>query len=91
VLLVKITRTKGFSKSYVKLTEDVQDRVDIALRQFIANPRHPSLHFEKYNRTYRTLRVDQGRWRVVLRDLGNSHYELIYVGRHSAVDRKFSG
>ncbi|MEA2951784.1 MAG: hypothetical protein QOJ96_1304 [Alphaproteobacteria bacterium] len=62
---VRITRTKGFLKAYAKLTSDVQDRVDIALRQFVANPRHPGLHFEKY-KTYRTLRVDQGRWRIAI-------------------------
>jgi hypothetical protein len=38
---LRITRTKGFLKAYAKLASDVQDRVDIALRQFAANPRHP--------------------------------------------------
>jgi hypothetical protein len=85
----RITRTKGFLKAYAKLTSDVQDRVDIALRQFVANPRHPGLHFEKY-KTYRTLRVDQGRWRIAIRDLGNSQYELLAVDRHDRIDRRYS-
>ena len=38
IVPVRITRTKGFLKAYAKLTSDVQDRVDIALRQFVANP-----------------------------------------------------
>lgn len=84
-----ITRTKGFLKAYAKLTSDVQDRVDIALRQFVANPRHPGLRFEKYKR-YRTLRVDQGRWRIAIRDLGDSHYELLDVDRHDRIDRRYS-
>lgn len=86
---VLITRTKGFLKAYAKLTPVIQDRVDIALRQFVANPRHPGLHFEKY-KTYRTLRVDQGRWRIAIRDLGESHYELLDVDRHDRIDRRYS-
>jgi hypothetical protein len=86
---VRITRTKGFLKAYAKLTSDVQDLVDIALRQFVTNPRHPGLHFEKY-KTYRTLRVDQGRWRIAIRDLGDSHYELLDVDRHDRIDRRYS-
>jgi hypothetical protein len=86
---VRITRTKGFLKAYAKLTSDVQDRVDIALKQFGANPRHPGLHFEKY-KTYRTLRVDQGRWRIAIRDLGDSNYELVDVDRHDRIDRRYS-
>jgi hypothetical protein len=86
---VRITRTKGFLKAYAKLTSDVQDRVDIALRQFAANPRHPGLHFEKY-KSFRTLRVDQGRWRIAIRDLGDSHYEMVDVDRHDRIDRRYS-
>jgi hypothetical protein len=86
---VRITRTKGFLKAYAKLTSDVQDRVDIALTQFVTNPRHPGLHFEKY-KTYRTLRVDQGRWRIAIRDLGNRNYELVDVDRHDRIDRRYS-
>jgi hypothetical protein len=55
----------------------------------VANPRHPGLHFEKY-KTYRTLRVDQGRWRIAIRDLGDSHYELLDVDRHDRIDRRYS-
>jgi hypothetical protein len=52
-------------------------------------PSHPGLHFEKY-KTYRTLRVDQGRWRIAIRDLGDSHYELLDVDRHDRIDRRYS-
>jgi hypothetical protein len=86
---VRITRTNGFLKAYAKLTRDIQDRTDIALTQFYANPRHPSLHFEKY-KTYHTIRVDRGRWRIAIRDRGDSHYELVDIDRHDRIDRRYS-
>jgi hypothetical protein len=56
----------------------------------VDNPRHPGLHFEKMiGSSYRTIRVDQGRWRIVIRDLKGSTYELVDVDRHKNVDRNY--
>jgi hypothetical protein len=88
-VLAKITRTQGFLKAYAKLTDDVQKRVETALTHFVNNPRHPGLHFEKYSTGLHTIRVDRGRWRIVLKDLGNNHYELKDVDRHDYVDRRY--
>ncbi len=77
-------------KAYAKLTADVRDGVDDALSRFFVNPRHPSLHFEKLiGSKYRTIRVDRGRWRIVMRDLGRSNYELVDVDRHQNIDRNY--
>jgi hypothetical protein len=36
------------------------------------------------------LRVDRGRWRIAIRDLGNNHHELLDVDRHDRIDRRYS-
>lgn len=87
---MQVYRTKQFMKKYQKLTPDVRDRTDEALKQFMINPRHPSLHFEKLvGSSYRTIRVDQGRWRIVLRQTAGSEFDLVDVDRHKTVDRKY--
>jgi hypothetical protein len=35
-------------------------------------------------------RFDRGRWRIAIRDLGDSHYELLDVDRHDRIDRRYS-
>lgn len=88
--MVQLTPTARFKSAYKKLTDDVRERVDDAIRQFYANPRHPGLHFEKLiGSEYRTIRVDRGRWRVVLREIESQHYELVDVDRHKAIDRNY--
>lgn len=86
---VKIVKTAGFQKAYDKLTVEVQARADEVLRQFYENPRHPGLHFEKYYSALRTIRVDRKRWRIVMRDLGDSRYELVDIDRHEKIDRRY--
>ena len=86
---MEVVQTSRFKRAYKKLENDVQRAVDAALEQFIDNPRHPALHFEKLSGSkYRTIRVDQGRWRIVLRGSGSS-FELVDVDRHKRVDSKY--
>lgn len=87
--MAKTTPTAKFTRAFGKC--DVQDRVLEALKLFHSNPRHPSLHFEKLKGTgsYRTIRVDRGRWRIVLRDRGHDEYDLVDMGRHDYVDRNY--
>jgi hypothetical protein len=80
---------EGLPESLCKIDFRRSGSGDIALTQFVTNPRHPGLHFEKY-KTYRTLRVDQGRWRIAIRDLGNRNYELVDVDHHDRIDRRYS-
>lgn len=86
---MRLTKTPRFERAYRKLTEEVKSAVNDALRQFYQNPRHPALHFEKLSGSeFRTIRVDRGRWRVVLRGSG-SEFDLVDVDRHDAVDGKY--
>jgi mRNA-degrading endonuclease RelE of RelBE toxin-antitoxin system len=86
---VQLQKTPRFERAFRKLTPEIQEAVSGALRQFMANPRHPSLHFEKLKgSTYRTIRVDRGRWRIVLRG-SKSAFDLVDVDRHKTVDTKY--
>lgn len=86
---MRLRPTPRFERAYKKLADDVKSSVNDAIRQFYANPRHPSLHFEKLSGSeYRTIRVDRGRWRIVLRGSGEE-FELIDVDRHKAVDSRY--
>jgi mRNA-degrading endonuclease RelE of RelBE toxin-antitoxin system len=81
--------TPRFLRAYKKLTREVQAAVDEALTRFLADPRHPSLHFEKLSGSeYRAIRVDRGRWRIVLRGTGQL-FDLVDVDRHGPVDRNY--
>jgi mRNA-degrading endonuclease RelE of RelBE toxin-antitoxin system len=87
---VRFRLTKNFERAYGKLAPQVRDRIDEALRQFEENPRHPSLHFEKLKgSSYRTIRVDRKRYRIVLRDADDGVLELVDVDQHKTVDRKY--
>ena len=87
--MVRVTPSVRFKKARLKAPNDVRSRADEALRKFIENPRHPSLHFEKLKGSdYRTIRVDQGRWRIVLRG-EHGDFELVDLDRHEVVDQKY--
>lgn len=82
--------TPRFRRAYDKLPPDVQRAVDQALKQFLSNPRHPSLHFEKLKgSSFRTIRVDRKRHRIVLRGAAREAFELVDIGHHDFVDRQY--
>lgn len=86
---MKIFATTRFKRAYGSLPDDVQRLVDKALTQFMENPRHPSLHFEKMQGSdYRTIRPDRGKYRIVLRGDGGE-FDLVDVDRHGVVDRRY--
>ena len=86
---MKIIPTPRFKRAYQNLPKEVQLSVDDALRKFLTNPRHPGLHFEKLKGSdYRTIRVDRGRWRIVMKGEGGEML-IVDVDRHQSVDRKY--
>ena len=86
---MRLTKTPRFERAFKKLPAGVQDAALEALRRFMSDPRHPSLHFEKMKgRDYRTIRVDRGRWRIVLRGAG-AEFDLVDVDRHKKTDNKY--
>lgn len=81
--------TPRFTRAYKALPEEAKEQVKKALAQFLENPRHPSLHFEKLKGSdYRTIRPNRGKYRIVLRG-GGPEVELVDVDRHEIVDRKY--
>ena len=86
---MKVVATAHFKRAYKKLPPETQAATDAAIRQFIDNPRHPGLHFEKLTGSDdRTIRVDRGKWRIVLRG-DRGEFELVDVDRHDTVDSRY--
>ena len=64
-------------------------RIVKALEFFAANVHHPGLDFEKLKGTdYCTIRVDRGD-RIVLRQSGPDTFELVDVGEHDSMHRRY--
>jgi mRNA-degrading endonuclease RelE of RelBE toxin-antitoxin system len=78
-----------FEKDLKALDGTQRERVHKALRLFIVDPRHPSLHFEKlrgYNRLH-TIRFSRGD-RIFLRATAEADlFELDRLGPHDLYDR----
>jgi mRNA-degrading endonuclease RelE of RelBE toxin-antitoxin system len=86
---LQLSPTPRFTRAYKALPQEAKDSVQKAIRQFMENPRHPGLHFEKLKGSaYRTIRPDRGKYRIVLRGDGTS-FELVDVDRHDIVDRRY--
>lgn len=86
---MKLIVTERYRRAYAKLPDGIKTQVKAALKQFYADPRHPSLHFEKLSGSkYRTIRVDRKMYRIVLRGDGGT-MELVDVDRHDKVDSKY--
>lgn len=77
-----------FEKAVKRLGPDLRKRAAKSLKQFIENPRHPHLHFEKLSTGYRTIRVDRN-FRIVLREIDKLTYDLIDVGDHTRIYQEF--
>ena len=79
--------TDSFRQDYGKLPEEVRSRVKNAYRQWLANPRHPSLQYKKIHASQPIWSVRVGlHYRVV----GVVHDEKMlwyFVGTHAEYDR----
>ena len=42
-----VQSTASFARDFLHLPEDIQRKVETAIRQLVANPRHPSLRVKK--------------------------------------------
>jgi plasmid maintenance system killer protein len=87
--MAEVRLTPKFVKALQKLGHKQMERAKKSLLQFQANPRHPSLHFEKLSGSpYCTIRVDMNH-RIVVRDEGDDRYEMVDIGNHDYVDRAY--
>lgn len=76
-----------FNRQYHKLTPPIQKRCRKSIKLFLANPRHPSLNFEKL-RGYKdifSIRVTLN-FRIIMRE-HEGYFELIMVGTHDVYNR----
>lgn len=48
---MQFVRTERFKKDFIRLPDEIQERVGISLERFLVNPRHPSLHVKKMEGT----------------------------------------
>ena len=77
--------TPRFVKALRSLGQEEQKRAAKSMKQFLENPRHPSLHFEKLRGSgLHTIRVDMN-FRIALDDKGGGVYDLIDVGSREAI------
>lgn len=79
---MRLLPTERFRHDYERLSPNLQSRVNDALDQLLANPRHPSLHFKKMQGTAGVweLRVTQG-YRLTLQ-IEQDLYVLRRIGTH---------
>jgi hypothetical protein len=65
---MKSSTTPSFWRAYRALTPEIQTEARKAYQLWKANPRHPSLHFERKEHIGRfALRVGGGLWRVIMK------------------------
>lgn len=86
---MELVFSKRFLKSLGRLTDDQAAATKAALKQFMDDNHHPGLNFEKVKSThYCTIRVNQGD-RVALRRSGPQQYEVVDVGSHDYIYRRY--
>ncbi len=85
-----ISPSKRFAKAVAKLTVEQAQETQEALSQFVANPRHPGLNFEKVQGTtsHYTIRTNGGD-RICLRKTGKGKYNVANVGSHDYIYRTY--
>ena len=85
-----ISPSKRFKKAVSKLTPDKATETQDALRQFLADPQHPGLNFEKLSGTKAnyTIRTNGGD-RICLRKTARGKYDIADVGDHDYIYRTY--
>ncbi len=79
---VTVELSKRFEKAVRRLDDTKVEAVQRALTLFIADPKHPSLNFEKLKGTSNyTIRATKG-FRIVLIKTTRDTYRAIDVGQH---------
>ena len=81
-----LTMDRSFAHTADLLPKEARAKLPKFFCEFITNPRHPSLHFEKITGAARRdiykCRLDQY-WRIIVKEIRRgSTYTLVCVGRH---------
>lgn len=74
-----------YAEAADRLPKDARAKLTKAYKLLVNNPRHPSLQLEKIKGAVRPdvyeCWLDES-WRLVLKDLGEMTFDLVYVGPH---------
>jgi hypothetical protein len=74
-----------FAESANRLPKEAKVKLTKAFMLLANNPRHPSLQLKKIEGAVRKnvyeCRLDQF-WRIIVREVGDMTYDLVYVGAH---------
>lgn len=76
--------TPSFWRAYRALNPAIQNEARKAYQLWKANPRHPSLHFERKG-DYWSVRITRG-WRALAREHENTLY-WFWIGSHDEYER----
>lgn len=79
--MITIKLTKRFEKAATALGPQERERAQKSIKQFLQNPRHPSLNFEKLSTGFHTIRVDLN-FRIAMRKESADCYEFVDVDSH---------
>lgn len=82
---MKSSTTPSFWRAYRTLTPEIQSEARKAYHLWKANPRHPSLHFERKG-AYWSVRITRG-----FRALARDHEGILYwfwIGSHDEYQQK---
>ena len=81
---MKSSATSKFWRAYVGLPVEIRKSVRKRYRQWVANPRHPSLRFKKVGPFWSVRVTDDYR---ALAILDQDTYYWFWVGTHAEYDR----
>ena len=74
-----------FAESANCLPKETRAKLPKAFMLLTSNPRHPSLQLKKIKGAIRSnvyeCRLDRS-WRLVLQEMGDMNFDLVYVGAH---------
>ena len=85
----RVQPTAKFDKALRALGHQQRARAAKSIEQFLTNPRHRSLNFEKIGGTeFWTIRVDRN-FRIVLKLIEDELYALIDCGDHDYIYRTY--
>ncbi len=90
--MIRIRVDPGYNRALRKFRPELRRRADDTLAKFIADPKRPSLNFERREGLpdYYTIRISQG-YRILLRketDDEGELYAIVDAGSHDKIYRR---
>jgi hypothetical protein len=87
--MISLRRSASFEKAIRRLGPEQAKRAAKSLTQFLENPRHPHLHFERLGGTpYLTIKADNN-FRIIMRESGKDVFDLVDVVDHNTMKQQY--